>query len=370
MSELTQSKTSAPDKQKRHDYDLGFLLSYENIAWYEDGVVRILDRRIYPTQVQFVECRTPEEVADAIAAMVTQSAGPYTAAGMGMALAAYHVRGQSDARQLQALEEAAERLSTARPTTESRMRRVTGGALIAAKAAFDRGESDVSQTLFEVAFDSLERRYERMSRVGENLISLLPDRATIMTNCFGETIVGTMIRAAQEKGIDLKLYCPETRPYFQGARLTASVAAEMGADVTVITDNMPAEVMSRHHIDLFTTAADAITIDGYVVNKIGTLQIAIVAKYYGIPYFVTGIPDTVSIQDISIEQRDPDFVLEARGVRNTKPEVKGYYPSFDITPPHLVSGVVTDRGILTPYTLSDYIHSDEGEDDYYGGLII
>ncbi|HZK28717.1 MAG TPA: S-methyl-5-thioribose-1-phosphate isomerase [Clostridia bacterium] len=370
MKASTQAETFTPDKQKRHDHDLGFLLRYENIAWYEDGMVRILDRRIYPTQVKYVECLTVGEVADAITAMVTQSAGPYTAASMGMALAAYHVRGQSKSQQMLALEQAAQQLSTARPTTESRMRRVTGGALIAAKAALDKDEHDLSQTLFEVAFDSLERRYERMSRVGEHLISLLANQATIMTNCFGETIVGTAIRAAQEKGITLKLFCPETRPYFQGARLTSSVAIDMGVDVTVITDNMPAEVLSSHHIDLFTTAADAITMDGYVVNKIGTLQIAIAAKYYGVPYFVTGIPDTLSIGEITIEQRNPEFVLEARGVRNTKPGVKGYYPAFDITPPHLVSGVVTDKGILTPYTLSDYSHSDHGEDEYYGGLII
>ncbi len=302
--------------------------------------------------------------------MVTQSAGPYTAAGMGMALAAWLVRGQNKETQLRALREAAGRLSTARPTTESRLRQVTAGALAVAEKALEGGESDLSQTLFKLTFDSLERRYERMSRAGSLLVSLLPDRATVMTNCFGETIVGTMIRAAQEKGLELKLVVPETRPYFQGSRLTASVAAEMGADVTVITDNMPAEVLSHGQVDLFTTAADAITMDGYVVNKIGTLQIAIVAKHYGVPYFVTGIPDNISIRDVTIEQRDPQLVLEVCGQRKARPEVKGYYPSFDITPPHLVSGVVTDTGILTPYTLDRY-HPPGGQaGDYYSGLIV
>lgn len=354
----------------RHDHDLGFLLRYENVAWFEEGLVRILDRRVYPTEIRFVECRTPGQVADAITAMVTQSAGPYTAAGMGMALAAWLVRGQGREKQLQSLEQAVEQLSSARPTTEPRMRRVTSAALVAAEKALAQGQSDVSQTLFKLAFDSLERRYQRMSRTGSHLVSLLPSRAAVMTNCFGETIVGTMIRAAQEKGIELKLFTPETRPYFQGARLTASVAAEMGADVTVITDNMPAEVFSRHPIDLYTTAADAITTDGYVVNKIGTLQIAIVAKYYGVPYFVTGIPDRIALHEVKMEQRDPELVLEARGVRNTRPQVKGYYPAFDITPPHLVSGVVTDRGILTPYTLDRYQPAGGQADDYYGGFIV
>ena len=361
--------SACDDTRKRHDHDLGFLLRYENIAWYEDGLVRILDRRVYPAEIIFQECRTVEQVADAITRMVTQSAGPYTAAGMGMALAAYQVRGRSKEKQLAALEEAAGLLSTARPTTEPRMRQVTAGALTAALRALEQGEKDLTQTLFQAAYNSLERRYERMSRVGRNLISLLPQEATVMTHCFGETVVGTMIRAAQEKGLTLKLFCPETRPYFQGARLTASVAAEMGTDVTVITDNMPAEVFSRHQVDLFTTAADAITLDGYVVNKIGTLQIAMVAKYFGVPYFVTGIPDQVRISQVPIEARDPNQVLEAGGVRNTRPGVKGYYPAFDITPPHLISGVVTDTGILTPYTLDHYRPPGGREGDYYGLVV-
>ncbi len=358
----------AKEKQyQRQDQGLGELLRYENIAWFEDGLVRILDRRVYPTEKVFVECRSADEVAEAIAAMVTQSAGPYTAAGMGMALAAWQLRGRSPADQMAGLEQAAGRLARARPTTRSRMERITEGALLTARSALGKGERDLSQTLFQLAYDSLERRYGRMSRVGERLVSLFPPETRLLTHCFGETIVGTMIRAAQEKGKNLKLFCAETRPYFQGARLTASVAVDMGLDVTVITDNMPADLLSRQGIDLFTTAADAITTDGYVVNKIGTLQIAIVAKHYGIPYFVTGIPDRVSLDQISIEERDPELVLEARGIRNTKAGVKGYYPAFDVTPPSFVSAVVTDTGILTPYNLGDYRPPSGGGPDYYGG---
>ncbi len=368
MNRLSNS-TLSPNKRNRQDEGLGFLIQYENVAWFENGAVRILDRRVYPTDISYVTCREVAEVAQAIADMVTQSAGPYTAAGMGMALAAFKCADRREDEQIAYLEEAAKRLSTARPTTEPRMRKITRGAILAAKEAYGSGKSDVSDTLFQLAYDSLERRYARMSLVGESLISLLPKKSVIMTQCFGETIVGTSLRAARESGYDVKLFCPETRPYFQGARLTASVAADMGFDVTVITDNMPAEVMSHQRIDLFTSAADAITTDGYVVNKVGTLQIAIVAKYFGVPYFVTGIPDTISSNDITIEQRNPALVLEARGIRNTKEAVAGYYPSFDITPPHLIAGVVTDQGILTPYTLSDYKHL-AAEADYYGGLII
>lgn len=126
--------------------------------------------------------------------------------------------------------------------------------------------------------------------------------------------------------------------------------------MTVITDNMPAFAIQREGIDLFTSAADAICLDGHVVNKVGTFQIAIIAKYFGIPFFVTGAPDPghPTVDTVTIEMRDPEFVLQAMGMPTAAKGVKGYYPSFDITPPALVSGVVTDDGIYTPYDLKRY----------------
>lgn len=349
---------------KRFDDDLAFMLRYENVAWYEDGKVRILDRRIYPTKIEFVTCSTHREVAQAIADMVTQSAGPYTAAGMGMALAAFECRDLGRKEMLDYLEKAAYTLSHARPTTANRMVLTTNGCLEAARKAMDEGRP-VDEAIFMRTIDSLNRRYSTIEVVAEHLVTMFPDKGTIMTQCFGETIVGMMLRVARKREKDIKLFVPETRPYFQGARLTASVACDMGFDTTVITDNMPAFVMKRNKIDLFTSAADVICMDGYVVNKIGTYQIAISAKYHGVPYFVTGIPDKAhqTIDSVTIEERDPQLVLEARGVKNTLEGVKGYYPSFDITPPHLVSGVVTDKGIFIPYDLNRYYDTEVKE--YY-----
>lgn len=348
----------------RRDKDLAFMLKYENVAWYEDGKVRILDRRIYPTKVEFVTCSTHQEVAQAIADMVTQSAGPYTAAGMGMALAAYECRNMGGEEMWAYLVKAAYTLSHARPTTANRMVLTTNGCLEAARKAIDEGRP-VDEAIFMRTIDSLNRRYSTIEVVAEHLVTMFSDKGTIMTQCFGETIVGMMLRVARKKDKDIKLFVPETRPYFQGARLTASVACDMGFDTTVITDNMPAFVMKRNKIDLFTSAADVICMDGHVVNKIGTYQIAISAKYHGVPYFVTGIPDKAhqTIDSVTIEERDPQLVLEARGVKNTLEGVKGYYPSFDITPPHLVSGVVTDKGIFVPYDLHRYFDTEVKE--YY-----
>ena len=227
--------------------------------------------------------------------------------------------------------------------------------LAAAKLALREGRP-VDLAIREHAVNANNRRYSKVNEIAKYLVPLIPAGGTVMTQCFGETIVGMMLKEAKLAGKDFRLFCPETRPYFQGARLTATVCHDMGFDVTVITDNMPAFVMEREHVDLFTCAADAICLDGYVVNKVGTFQNAIVAKYMGIPYFVTGAPDQghETVDSIHIEMRDPNFTLQAMGVRTAMEGVKGYYPAFDITPPHLVSGVVTDLGIYSPYDLHRY----------------
>lgn len=353
---------------ERQDHGLAFMLQYENIAWYEDGAVRILDRRVYPRRVEFVTCRRHEEVAQAVTDMVTQSAGPYTAAAMGMALAAHECRKLPETEQLAYLERAAETITNARPTTAARMRLVTAGSLAAAKEALAAGR-DASAAIVEYAISANDVRYAKVGQMAEYLVDMIPSGGTVMTQCFGETIVGKMLAAATARGKSFRLFCPETRPYFQGARLTATVAHEMGFDVTVITDNMPAYVMQREHVDVFTSAADAICLDGHVVNKVGTFQIAIAAKYMGIPYFVTGAPDHghPTVDTVRIELRDPAFVLEAMGVKTACDGVKGYYPAFDITPPALVSGVVTDSGIYSPYDLHRYFKG--GNPGEYGMVV-
>lgn len=348
---------------ERADKGLAFMLQYENVAWYDSGEVRILDRRVYPRKVEFVVCKRHEEVAQAITDMVTQSAGPYTAAAMGIALAAHECRNMTQKEQFAYLEKASHTISHARPTTVERMKLVTEGSLAVAKQAILQGV-DASQAIVDDTVVSNNIRYNKIGRMAGYLVDMFPDNGAVMTQCFGETIVGQMLRVARERGKNIRLFCPETRPYFQGARLTATVCHDMGFDVTVITDNMPAFVMQKEKIDVFTSAADVICLDGHVVNKVGTFQIAIVAKYMGIPYFVTGAPDKghPTVDTINIEMRDPDFVLQAMGVKTAADGVKGYYPSFDVTPPHLVSGVVSDAGILSPYDLHRYFASGfEGE---------
>lgn len=346
---------------ERADKGLAFMLQYENVAWYDGGQVRILDRRVYPRRVEFVTCRTHGEVAQALTDMVTQSTGPFTAAAMGMALAAYECREMARDKQMTYLKQAAEVISHARPTTVSRMQRITGGALAAAEAALAAGVPDVALAIRDAAVAANNRRYSRVGQMAKYLVEKFPDGGTVMTQCFAETILGMMLKECRTQGKRIRLFCPETRPYFQGARLTATVCHDMDFDVTVITDNMPAYVMQHEHVDVFTCAADAICCDGYIANKVGTFQIAIVAHHMGVPVYISGIPDEghPTVDSVHIEMRDPSFTLEAMGVKTAADGIKGYYPAFDITPPELITGIATDLGIYSPYELQKYLAVSE-----------
>jgi len=342
----------------RADEGVGFLLRYENVAWYEDGAVRILDRRIYPIRTEYVVCERHEEVARAIADMVTQSGGPFLAAAMGMALAAHEVRDAPEAELLAHLERAAYTLSHARPTTSAKMARVTARAMDAARRALAAGRAgeELVEALRENAVAQINENYIRYTTIGKLLADKIPQNGTIMTQCFAETVVGTLLRECRERGNAVKVICPETRPYFQGARLTASVARDMGFDVTVITDNMPGYALKEKRVDLFTSAADVITVDGHIVNKVGTFQIALAASYWNVPYYVTGSPNPShpDMSSVVIEERDPLLVMDAMGTRTTMEGVRGWYPAFDVTPPKLCDGVVTEKGIFSPFDLKRY----------------
>ena len=223
-----------------------------------------------------------------------------------------------------------------------------------------REGKDPVEAIVEATVESLNRRYSIMQTVGDSLCKLIPQGGSILTQCYGETIIGTLIRAAKAQNKEFRVYCAETRPYLQGARLTAGCFAEMGFDTTVLTDNSIAWAMQDGRIDLFTSAADTIARDGTIANKIGTFQIALLAGEFSIPYYVTGIPDRdkATKDDIVIEMRDPQQVLAYRGIANCVPGVKALYPAFDITPPGLITGIVTDKGVFPPCEIDRYFAGD------------
>ena len=262
---------------------LPFLIRPENTARYEDGEVLILDRRVYPFEVKFVRCKTHRDVAQAIKDMVTQSGGPPFCAGYGMAQAAREAASKSREGILEELERAAKCLVATRPTNNSIIL-MTERMLEVGRKAVQDGQ-DVEDALVKAVDARFEARHKRGLALGENGASLLVDGDSILNHCWAESGIVYTLYVALQQGKRLKAYCSETRPYLQGARLTADALCDMGIETTVVTDNMPAYLMSKDMISKFFTGADRVTMDGSVINKIGTFQIAVCAHHLGVPFF-------------------------------------------------------------------------------------
>jgi methylthioribose-1-phosphate isomerase len=332
-----------------------FIIRPENVSRYEDGEVFILDRRVYPFEVRFERCKTYAETAQAIKDMVTQSGGPGKAAAQGMIQAAHQARDKSLEGIANELDRAYNLLLSTRPTCDH-LRNTTTKMLKVGKEAIENGE-DVEQALISAMHKETQQHHEKMTQIGKAGASLLEDGDVILNHCWAEGGIIYTLYEALEQGKKLEAVCTETRPYLQGARLTADAIADFGIPTTLVTDGMPGYLMSKGRINKFMTGADRVTMSGHVVNKIGTMQLALSAHHFRIPYFAfSDAPDLEAPlpEDVIIEERNPEDVLHCMGVRTATHKATGYYPAFDITPPEFVSAVITPKGVFSPYDLGRY----------------
>ncbi|ASO20208.1 Methylthioribose-1-phosphate isomerase [Actinoalloteichus hoggarensis] len=352
-----------------------------------DGV-HILDRRVFPFERRWVRCRTAEDVATAIRDMVTQSSGPYFAALWAMVLAAREARGLDAADAHARLSAAGRSLIASRPTNDALGKAVDlvfreliesgtdgpappaaapdSGAPTGVDATRPPGGFPTGDALVEAALRGAwagEQDYRARSRaLGEYTAALLPEDGAVLTHCWADLYLTETVAAALRRGRAPRFFCTETRPYLQGARLTAETLAEMGVDVTLVTDGMGASVLAEGLVSALVTAADRVTMDGHVVNKVGTLGLAVAAHAYDVPFYaMVQTPDAgaPTATDVPIEYRDGDEVLHTLGRRTASLRVRGHYPAFDVTPPRFVTRVVTDRGALEPGLLADYHRNRE-----------
>jgi len=322
----------------------------------EDDAVRILDRRVFPFEKTWVTCRNHEEVAKAIEDMVTQSSGPLFAAGAGMTLAARDADRLPNVDERRDFMTAAGRRLVATRRTNNQIRDVVAEMLEVTEATLAAGGS-LAAAVERAAVDAGNRYLGRSHELGGHAAVLIPDGATVLTHCWAESYITETVAAVLRSGKRVDVICTETRPYLQGARLTAESLAEMGVATRLITDGMAAHLMSQGQITHLVTAADRITMDGHVVNKIGTLQLAISAHAFDVPYIaLVQAPDSQapSADAVELEERDGDEVLYCLGRRTASNLVTGIYPAFDITPPRYVRTVVTDRGRFSPQDLAAY----------------
>ncbi|MBO6716562.1 MAG: hypothetical protein JJ913_01260 [Rhizobiaceae bacterium] len=318
-----------------------------------DDAVRILDRREFPFKTTFVVCRDHEQVADAIEAMVTQSNGPFYAAGAAMVLAARKAATLDSEARIDFMKAAAARLVRTRPTNNNIASAVSHALTLVAD--FQGPDEMFAAHIEDGVRHDWERRRDLLARIGRHAASLVSDGERLMTYCWSEGALMETLASVLRSGKEVELVCPETRPYLQGARLTAHSAAEMGVKATVITDGMCAHAIASSRATKLMTAADRVTMSGHVINKVGTLQAAIAARYFRIPYYATVIePDRKAANpgDVEMEERDPGEALHCLGIRTASPLAQGWYPAFDVTPPDLVSAIVTSRGIFAPSTLA------------------
>ncbi|WP_018685026.1 s-methyl-5-thioribose-1-phosphate isomerase [Actinokineospora enzanensis] len=327
----------------------------------DDDAVVILDRRRFPFERVWVRCADVEAVAVAIEDMVTQSSGPYFAALYGLVLAARDARALPPAEARAALGRAGDRLVASRSTNNA-LRQAVAIVLAEVDAAGPVAGEELAAAALRGALDG-DARYRAASRaLGEHTVALLPDDARVLTHCWADTYLMETVAAADRLGKRLSFLCTETRPYLQGARLTAETLAELGVDTTLITDGMGASVLSAGLVDVLLTAADRVTMDGHVVNKVGTLGLAVAAHAFGVPFLAqVRAPDPAAptAADVPIEHRPGDEVLHTLGTRTASAKVRGHYPAFDVTPPRYVTTIVTDRGPFTPDAVAEYHRKEE-----------
>ncbi|QUH02936.1 s-methyl-5-thioribose-1-phosphate isomerase [Saccharopolyspora erythraea] len=317
-----------------------------------DGV-HLLDRRVFPFERVWVHARTAEDVARAIEQMVTQSSGPYFATLWGMVLAAREAVAEDPATARQRMTEAGRRFVATRPTNDQ-PRKAVDQVLAAVDADPD---ADVAEAALAGARAGDADYRRRSAEMGGAAAALLPDRARVLTHCWGDLYLVGMVQAALDLGKQLVFFCTETRPYLQGARLTAETLGEMGVDTTLITDGMGASLFSRGEVDALVTASDRVSMDGHVINKVGTLQLAVAAHTFGVPFHAlchAPDPHSPTGSDVPIEYRDGEEVLHTLGHRTASTRVRGLYPAFDITPPRFVTTIATDRGAFPAERVGDY----------------
>lgn len=330
----------------------------------ERGSVSILDRRAYPGRTEWISYASAEAVAEAIEAMVIQGGPPLAyVAGYGLALALDQAADQPLAAQRILLEATIARLRRTRPTADD-LATLLAEAGRRGLAALEAGQAPNAVVHSFVAAE-VARGDRVAERCGVRAAELLTDGDTMLTVCYpGAAFNWMLYTAVVTQGKAIRVMPSETRPYGQGIRLTASQAQEIGAEVVVITDNMPGICFQRDIISVYVAAADRVAMDGAIANKVGTYQNAVLAKYHGVPFYVLGYdgPDqsTATGADIPIEERNGDEVLSFNGVRLAPEGVSGYYPAFDVTPAELISAIVTDRGMYRPAMIGRY-HSDRRE---------
>jgi methylthioribose-1-phosphate isomerase len=343
----------------------------QTITWIGDidGHARLIDQTLLPTELVYRDCRTVEEMWEAIRVLRVRGAPAIgVAAAMGVVLGMQECKADSHDACRRRLNEVTAYLRSSRPTAVNlfwaleRMERAFDQAVQAGPSPLTPDPSGWKSLLVREA-RAIEEEDRQMCRaIGEHGSALIGEGQGVLTHCnagglatadYG-TALAVMFRAA-EKGRRFHVFADETRPLLQGARLTAWELQQRGIPTTLICDNMAGQVMKEGRIQLVIVGADRIAANGDTANKIGTYSVAILARAHDIPFYVAAPSSTfdlrlVSGDSIPIEKRDPSEITHGFGRQTAPTGIDVYNPAFDVTPASLIAGIVTEKGVIRPVT--------------------
>jgi methylthioribose-1-phosphate isomerase len=331
------------------------------VAW-ENGEIVMVDQRKLPGQEVYVRCKTAAEVARAIKTMVIRGAPAIgVSAAMGIALGMRRSKASGTRQFAVDFNKTCDLMAGTRPTAVNlfwaidRMKRVLGAGVQAGRSVDEL--KDLLEREARAIHDEDLESCRAMGRFGADVV---PDGARILTHCNAGALAtagyGTalgVIRAAAEQGKVRQVFADETRPFLQGARLTAWELVRDHVPTTVITESMAGPLMRRGDIDVVVVGADRIAANGDVANKIGTYTVAMMARAHEIPFYVAAPLSTIDLatasgDDIPIEQRNPREITHLGSTRLAPDGASVWNPAFDVTPARLIAGIITERGIARP----------------------
>lgn len=335
------------------------------ITW-DNGKSKMLDQTRIPYEYKYVDITSGDDMFNAIKNMIVRGAPAIGIAGA-QGIVLYAQEGKEKFDNLDTykewLIEKADFMSTSRPTAVNLM-----WACEEQKKVINNSQTDINTLINELTEKAIEIELDdinRCKKMGDYGAEVVPKGATILTHCNAGALAtggyGTalgVIRSAFANDNTIQVFADETRPRQQGARLTTFELAMDGIPVTLITDGMCSYFMSKGMIDMVVVGADRIAANGDTANKIGTYTVAIAAKYHNIPFYVAAPLSTIDISiktgaEIPIEERDHEEVTHINGKIICSDKVKVINPGFDVTPNELISGIITEKGIIRPdYKLS------------------
>jgi len=329
------------------------------IKW-EDAFIYIIDQRKLPGKKEWLVCRTLQDVITAIREMAIRGAPAIgVAAAMGLALGSQTIKTKNYETFKKRFLGMAGQMKLARPTAAN-LRWAVEKMIRTVEIMNHNTAEEIKGALKKESQIILERDIEINQKIGQNGLQLIPDKATILTHCNAGALAtggyGTalgVIRAAHEAGKDIRVFVDETRPLLQGIRLTAFELIEEHIPVTVIVDSAAGYLLRKKTIDLVITGADRIASNGDMANKIGSYQLAVLAKENHIPFYVAAPLSTFDLSleegdQIPIEERDPKEVVTLAGQKLGPEGLSAFNPAFDITPAGYISAIITEQRVLRP----------------------